>query len=283
MQNVIRLLQKYRVAFLFAFLQVICFVLILAGNNPFHRASFASSSNYFVATLNDWSNSVTGYFRLGEELEQSQDQVSELQKLVYGKDITLYDDVIIVDDTSYQQHYEYSTIRIINSQFNSRNNYVTINKGLNDGLEPTMGVIGSKGVVGYTIANSAHYSTVMPLINPKAKTIFVRHQKSGVLGELKWIVGTNTYQDISVEGVVVSRKIEEGDVFVTSGANGIFPEGVLVGNVKKAEVKEGKGDYDLILNLTEPFDALYHGTVVKNLYQKEQLELEQKLDNEGSD
>ena len=44
-----------------------------------------------------------------------------------------------------------------------------MNKGRKDGVEPDMGVVSERGVVGIVSTVSDHFSVVIPLLNPKFK------------------------------------------------------------------------------------------------------------------
>jgi len=123
-------------------------------------------------------------------------------------------EVIARDTTS-----EYQTIRI--------------NKGLDVGLSRRMPVMTPSGVVGQLIQVWQHYSDVL-LVTDHSHAIDVAIQRSRARGVLKGGV------DLSCELHYLTRTddVVVGDVVVSSGIEGIFPKGILVGRVMEIEKKK---------------------------------------------
>ncbi|MFT7157165.1 MAG: rod shape-determining protein MreC [Parvicella sp.] len=276
MQNIIRLLQKFRVILLFALLQLICLFFILVGNNPFHRESFASSSNYVVGGVYEISSNVTSYFTLKDQVAQVQEQNAELLKSIYGHSIQVGETYTRVDDTVYLQQYDFIPIKIINSSITLPQNMVTIDKGKHNSIDVRMGVIGVNGVIGYTQGVSEHYAVVIPLINPKAK-LFVQHETEKATGELFWDPTVNDWSTASIKDVVSSANMEIGDLFVTFGGAQIFPQGIPVGRIIEMENLPGQDYKNIVIELSEDFGRLHNGIVVTNKFAAEQDELEKSI------
>ena len=66
------------------------------------------------------------------------------------------------------EHFPYSfvTADVVNNSVTHLSNYITVNKGRKDGVEPDMGVVSERGVVGIVSTVSDHFSVVIPLENP---------------------------------------------------------------------------------------------------------------------
>ena len=58
---------------------------------------------------------------------------------------------------------------VINNSVHKPNNYITIDKGRNDGVKKGMGVISSSGVVGIVKETSRHFSTILSILHSKSK------------------------------------------------------------------------------------------------------------------
>ena len=69
-------------------------------------------------------------------------------------------DEIIVNDTVYEQQYTYTPATVIQSTFDKRNNYLTINIGRAQGIKKGMGVFSDGGIVGQVFQVSEHFSLV---------------------------------------------------------------------------------------------------------------------------
>jgi rod shape-determining protein MreC len=111
---------------------------------------------------------------------------------------------------------------------------VTIGKGTQAGLRPDMAVISPAGVVGRIIVPSARAAKVQLLIdlNAAAGALIERSRAQGV------VVGTGA-DTLRLEYVSGSAEVQPGDTVVTSGIDGIYPKGFVVGRVEKVERSGG--------------------------------------------
>jgi rod shape-determining protein MreC len=111
---------------------------------------------------------------------------------------------------------------------------VTIGKGTQAGLRPDMAVISPAGVVGRIIVPSAHAAKVQLLIdlNAAAGALIERSRAQGV------VVGTGT-GTLRLDFVSGSAEIRTGDTVITSGIDGIYPKGFVIGRVEKVERSGG--------------------------------------------
>jgi rod shape-determining protein MreC len=111
---------------------------------------------------------------------------------------------------------------------------VTIGKGTQAGLRPDMAVISPAGVVGRIIVPSAHAAKVQLLIdmNAAAGALIERSRAQGV------VVGTGT-DTLRLDFVSGSADIQTGDTVITSGIDGIYPKGFVIGRVEKLERSGG--------------------------------------------
>jgi rod shape-determining protein MreC len=117
---------------------------------------------------------------------------------------------------------------------------VTIDKGSNDGLRTDMAVIAPAGVVGRVIQPSSRASKVQLLIdrNAAAGALIERTRAQGV------VLGTGA-DDLRMEYVPASAELKTGDTVVTSGIDGIYPKGFVIGQIQS--VRRGAGEYSEIL------------------------------------
>ena len=107
---------------------------------------------------------------------------------------------------------------------------LTIDKGTRDGLGPDMAVIAPAGVVGRLVAPSARSAKVQLLIdrNAAAGAIVERTRAQGV------VVGGGN-ERLQMQYVSEASDIAVGDVVVTSGIDGIYPKGFVIGKVDAVE------------------------------------------------
>lgn len=111
---------------------------------------------------------------------------------------------------------------------------VTIDKGSEDGLRPNMAVIAPAGVVGRVITPSPRAAKVQLLIdrNAAAGAIIERSRAQGVV--------EGTGQDLRLNYVSETADVVVGDVLVTSGIDGIYPKGFVIGQIQSVEKIGGR-------------------------------------------
>ena len=133
---------------------------------------------------------------------------------------------------------------------------LTIDKGTGDGLRPDMAVIAPAGVVGRIIMPGTRASKVQLLIdrNAGAGAITERTRAQGV------VVGTGGDR-LRMEYVPGAADVKVGDRVVTSGAEGIYPKGFVVGQIESIE--RGAGTFsNIVVRPAVEFSSLEHVLVV---------------------
>ena len=133
---------------------------------------------------------------------------------------------------------------------------VTIGKGTTDGLRPDMAVVAPTGVVGRVIVPAARAAKVQLLIDRSAAAgaLVERSRAQGV------VLG-NGSDRLSLEYVAGSAEIAAGDTVVTSGIDGIYPKGFVIGLVEKVE-RTGGSYGTIVVRPAVDFSALEEVLVV---------------------
>ena len=116
---------------------------------------------------------------------------------------------------------------------------VTIDKGTGEGLKTDMAVISPAGVVGRVILPSGRAAKVQLLIdrNAAAGALIERTRVQGVVEGF----GDGS---LRMEYVPGTADVKPGDLVVTSGIDGIYPKGFVIGTIE--QVERGSGGYHLI-------------------------------------
>ena len=115
---------------------------------------------------------------------------------------------------------------------------ITIDKGTAEGLRPDMAVIAPAGVVGRIITPSARAAKVQLLIdrNAAAGALVERSRAQGV--------AEGTGGGLRLNYVSGTADVQVGDTVVTSGIDGIYPKGFVIGQIQS--VQRGTGGFDTI-------------------------------------
>jgi rod shape-determining protein MreC len=111
---------------------------------------------------------------------------------------------------------------------------VTIDKGTREGLRPDMAVIAPAGVVGRVVVPSASAAKVQLLIDRNAAigALIERSRAQGV------VVGAGD-EWLRMEYVSEVADVAPGDIVVTSGIDGIYPKGFIIGRIETVERSGG--------------------------------------------
>ena len=124
---------------------------------------------------------------------------------------------------------------------NSANDMITISRGSKDGIQEGMPVISPQKVVyGKVTKVYKNFSEVMLVSNVKSvvdvKILQTGLEKPQINGAVKGIGNLGAYLDL----VNSDAKIQEHDVLITSGLEGIFPADLLVGKIESASQNDAK-------------------------------------------
>ncbi len=124
---------------------------------------------------------------------------------------------------------------VIGSDATGLSRTLVLSSGSADGLATGMAVLSNQGVVGKLIATSPHASRVL-LIDDHNSALDGFDQRSRARG----IVAGQVDDGLIMKYVDRSEDIRTGDTVVTSGLDGFFPRGLLIGSVKGVH-REGPG------------------------------------------
>ncbi len=276
MRNLINFLIQYSVLILFLFLEVISFSLIVK-NQEYQKSVFLSSSNATVASFYEMSNSVVEFFKL----KASNESLSEENTVLKNEVIQLRNQLAAINPKQKdsirfhippEMEYKFISAKVINSSTNKLQNYITLNKGIRDGIKVDMGVVSDLGVVGIVKTVSDKFAVVIPILNDKIR-INCKFTKSNYSGPLQW-TGIN-YQYANLNDIARHVKFSLGDSLVTSGFTNTFPEGIPVGTIDNFNIKESDPYYSIRVKLAVDFRTLLHVKVIDYKNYREQRFLEQ--------
>lgn len=235
----------------------------MVQRSKYHSYAIISTSNTVSGGLLDASNSVSSYFSLSSVNEQLSLENSRLKNEVeiLKNRISEYGDTAILNDSVLLENTRMTHIpaKVIGNSVNKLDNFITLDKGAEDGVRPDMGVICSQGVAGIVSTVSEHYCVVLPIINPQSR-ISCRLDSSKVIGSLLWDGLSPSYASL----IEIPRHVNVvvGEKIYTSGFSYVFPEGVPVGEVAEAELRESDSFYRIKVKLSTSFYSLSYVDVI---------------------
>lgn len=277
MRRLLTLLLRFRTFVVFIILQIICIQLI-SFNNPYQNVAVLNSSNAFSAgimntfgAVGEYVDQPNKYRRLNEKYSIALSVIEEYKQK--EKEFFLSN---LEEDKVYQ--FKYVPAKVVNNSVANNNNYITIDKGLDHGVKPGMGVVSSSGIVGTVKSCSDGYSTVVSFLHSSTK-VSSKIKKTNLLCTSIW-----SGEDPLLANIIYvprHEKVKFGDTIVTSGYNAVFPEGINVGFVKKKEKKSSDSFYKITASLATQFNKLDYVFVIKNTRKDEQKQLEENTLNDG--
>lgn len=277
MSQLFAIIFKYRVFLVFILLELIAAGLIV-NNNSYQRSVILSSSNTVVGGIYNTTSNVEQYFSLTEVNEDLLNENALLRKQIELNQVSIMNDSSKAEALSSLFYgmsdtiaFDFIPARIINNSIYRSANYITLNKGRNDGIKEGMGLMTKDGVVGQVKAVSKHFATCYSLLH-RDMTVSSELKKNGALCTVKW--DTEDPTTASVNYLPLHLDINVGDTVTTSGFNTVYPEGVMLGVVTEAEKTPSERFWLVTIDVSVDFSKLHHVYVSKSLFRSEKDSLE---------
>jgi rod shape-determining protein MreC len=272
MKNILLFVYRNHVFFVFLFLELICFSLIV-NNNTFHRGSVLSSSNRLVGNIYDLNNGITEYFKLKSINDELAVENAVLRSLLNESKYISSSRKLSVTDSVSRQHYTYVPAKVVNNTTDRMSNYLTINRGILQGVEPEMAVISSNGIVGIVKDVSKNFASVISVLN-KNSSISAKLADTEYIGSLVW--GGGDPKVAKLMDIPNHVQLAERMLIETSGFSSMFPSGINIGTVRSFNVAQGDNFYSIEVDLLTDMSSVSMVYVVNNLMRLEQTELEKQ-------
>ena len=274
MERLLNFVYQYRALFTFLVLEIFCAWLIVE-NNQYQSMKFFNSSSRMAASIISLSNGVREYFSLRDINTDLANENVGLRKKLEQRNQGLYSlKMRELVDSAMINRFDYVSAKVVNNSTGFSKNFITIDKGRDDGIETGMAVISAKGAVGKVKSVSEHFSVLISILN-------IDEQVSSVIRSLGYF-GTTQWDGVDprmVELRYIPRhvKLHAGDTVVTSGYNAVFPEGSVVGVIKEVNLKEETPFYNIKVELAQDFGNLTYVEVIKSNLKQEKDSLERVI------
>ena len=153
---------------------------------------------------------------------------SNIRKVYYGTNLREAEEIGFRDDFIY----EYLNGTVISRNVGYWFNTITIDKGSYSGVEKDMVVINAKGLIGKVIRTTTFTSDVRLITTSDTNnkiSVSVSNGGDNLYGLINSFDYGNNY--LEVEGISNTKNVSIGNKVYTSGLGGIFPSGILIGEV----------------------------------------------------
>ena len=196
------------------------------------------------------------YDNLVQENERLRAQLADLENQIRANDQAMEENARLRELLNLQQKhtdYTFESAKVVSWNASNWDSSFTISKGSDSGLEKGDSVVTEYGVLVGTITEvGTSWSTVETVVDLDTNigVLVGNEQVSGIL-EGDYTLMRSQYMKLSF--VAETGQIITGDIVITSGAGGAYPQGLILGTVSSVHTEAaGQVEYAVV----EPFTKL---------------------------
>jgi rod shape-determining protein MreC len=261
------------------FFVLVCFSSwLLINNSEIQRSRYLVVSQEIAGRVHTFSGAAGSYLNLKRDNALLTERIAGLEQelMQYRKYIETVSNTVQQNDSSFAlsalppgiSSWRFVSARLVHNSISGTENYITLNRGANDGIHEDMGVLSAEGtVIGLVMSVSPHFSRVISLLNPKSQ-LSCKINSTNFFGSLIWDGKDPRYSNLSE--LPSHAVFKAGDTIVTSGYSSTFPEGIPVGIVTNAFEQKSAVSNQLKIKLLTDFSTLREALIVENPERAEQ-------------
>lgn len=167
--------------------------------------------------------------QLRAENSQLQAQIVELQQQLAETNVLS----ALVDFARANPENRYQAAAVIARDPSPFLNYVIINRGSDDGMRRGMPVVTQEGLIGRIEAVTAGAARVQLITDP-ASSVNVRLEPS----EAQAVLRGQITGELMLEMIPQDANVQPGDIVLTSGLGGGYPQNILIGQITSVRARE---------------------------------------------
>jgi rod shape-determining protein MreC len=262
--------------------EALCFWLIVSFNER-QNSIWAYSMSLFTGDISDRRQKASDYFSLEAQRDSLANENARLQQQLANerylrlqsaysdtlRNGALRDSSVLRPDAERLQaarpFFKYIPARIISNTIGSANNFITLNRGSDDGITPDMAIISRNGIVGIVRHVTPRYAYCMSILHRQVK-ISAKIKQYNAFGSLVW--EGNNPDVMELRYVPKHFIIHPGDTILTSGFSQMFPKDMMIGTVAEPPIPDRDNPYFLtvLVRLSQHLTAAEEVYVVKNTH-----------------
>lgn len=260
MRNLWNIIVRYQVLLVFILLEGLALTWF-SNSHGYPRGRWVRAS---LALNSQWDSHVSDLARISDLATQNEELLMENARLrsellsqmesVSASQTQTWNNATGKSETS-----QVIGAKVIRSMRWNNGNRMVINRGEQDGVHVGQGVVEGSMAIGRVIETNARHALVLPLVH-KSLEWSARVGQSGPAGRLLWdgrSINRGTLVDIPR-----SFDVSTGDTLYTTGFQGFFPTGFLIGIVADKEM-EPAGEFQILgVHLPASFQSLQYVHVI---------------------
>jgi rod shape-determining protein MreC len=207
-------------------------LLLMAVGDDSSTEDVRAHTSEILAVLANPFGSISGYFHLHSENNRLRITNAQLQLKSNEADEAIKENERLRRLLDYKERTE---MRLVAAEVVARDplpgvHSLMVTAGRMYGIEKHMAVINDRGLVGKVVRTGPRTSIVQLLIDRNLGAA-VRLDNCRADGITAWEGGAS----LLIEGIPVSAEVKLGELAITSGLDGIFPDGITVGEVARID------------------------------------------------
>lgn len=265
MYRLVEFIRRSYVTILFVVLEIVA-VSIYMRSTLYTRARILSKVYSAVGGAASARAGVASYFSLAKENRMLTGRIAELER-----EVEALREAGLAADTL-DAPYGFIPARVVANSVNRLHNFITLDRGMRDGVYPSSAVVTPEGaVVGYILECSDRYSVALSILNTSFRTSG-KIEGSEYSGSIEWR-GENQYE-VTMYELSKYAEIEVGSRVVTTGFSHYFAPDMPVGTVESFGFDDTKTSYTAVVKLDAEMSRLHNVLIIAAERREELLELE---------
>lgn len=273
MRRLVEFIRSIYVVVLFVLLELTA-LSYYARATVYTEARLLARANSIFGGLHTLVNNVDHFFGLGRENRALTSRIAILEEELAryreaDRQATLGVELRMMGGTKYRM----MEAAVVSSTTSRAYNYITLNRGGIDGVTNGMGVITPDGkIAGYVVDFTEHYAIAVSILNPVFRGSGTP-EGTKYQGAIRWD-GRNPHF-VTMEGLSKYADPKEGQKVFTTGFEGYFPEGLLIGTIDRFELDDVGTTYTVRVRLAADLSAMNNLIIIENSDLTEIDELQQ--------
>lgn len=271
MYRLVEFIRRSYVTILFVILEIAA-VNMYVHSTPYTRARMLTKLYSVIGWAAAARAETVSYFSLAGENRRLTERLALLEARTAALEEIAGDIAVEAEDFPYS----FVAARVISNSINRPRNFITVDKGLRDGITPESAVVTPSGAVaGYIIECSENYSVAVSILNSEFRTSG-KIEDSDYSGSIEWRGGSS--REVTLCELSKYADPEVGKRVLTTGFSHYFAPDLMIGTIESIELDETKTSYMATVRLTVDMSTLQNVLIVKNERLDEIRELEESAE-----
>lgn len=210
---------------------------IITAIQPIQKAFFTGSRE-----TAEFFNTIMHLNKIKEENKSLKDKVYSLENsAVLIKELQMENQRLkeMLDFKEQSYFYDMVGAKVVGRNMSNWFETILIDKGKQSGIDINMAVVTNKGLVGRVIETADNWSKVLLIIDQKS-SVSAMIQRTRDNGIIKGQIEPENKGYCQMVYLPIDSNVLPEDLVISSGLGGIFPKGLIIGEVIKIEQQENE-------------------------------------------